>query len=77
MLRTIDKIRYIVQDFKNLFRKQKIFVEINEQKYPILGRIGTYHITVDISSKDIKINDEVILSSNIKHVDSNVKREWI
>lgn len=77
MLRTIDKIRYLVEDFKNLFKKQKLFVEIKGQKHPILGRIGTYHITVDTNGKDIKINDEVILSTNIKHVDSNVKREWI
>ena len=77
MLRPIDKIRYVVQDFKNLFKKQRLFVEIKGKRYPILGRIGTFHITVDITGSDIKINDEVLLSTNIKHIDSNVEREWI
>ena len=51
-------------------------ININEQKCPILGRVGTYHVTVDITGKDIKIGDEVIFNANIKHVDSSVKREW-
>ncbi len=77
MLRNVDKIRYIVQDFKNLLKKQRLYVEINGKKHPILGRVGTYHITVDTQGKEIKINDEVIMTSNIKYVDSNIKREWI
>ena len=76
MFRVVDKLRYLSNDFKNLFKKQKIYVEINNKKYPVIGRVGTYHITVDITGKDIKINDEVILTTSIKHVDSSVKREW-
>ena len=76
MFRVIDKIRYIVGDFKNIFRKQQLFVNINGQRCPILGRVGTYHVTVDITGKDVKINDEVIFNANIKHVDSNIRREW-
>lgn len=76
MFRIIDKIRYILEDFKNIFRKQQLFVNINSQKCPILGRIGTYHVTVDITGKDAKINDEVIFNTSIKHVDSSVRREW-
>jgi len=77
MLRFVDKVRYLLNDFKSLFKKQKIYVNINGQKCPVLGRIGTYHITVDITGKNVKINDEVILSNTIKHVDSSVRREWI
>ena len=76
MFRTIDKIRYIVGDLKNIFRKQQLFVNINGQKCPILGRVGTYHVTVDITGKDVKINDEVVFNTSIKHVDSSIKREW-
>lgn len=76
MFRLVDKIRYVVGDIKNLFKKQQLFVEINGQKCPILGRIGTYHITVDITGKNVKIGDEAIISKVIKHVDSDVKREW-
>ncbi len=77
MLRTIDKIRYLVSDFKSLFKKQKLYVDINGQKCPILGRIGTFHVTVDITGKDIKIGDEANFGYSIKHVDSSIRREWI
>ena len=76
MFRPVDKIRYIVRDIKDAFKKQQIFVTINEKKYPVLGRIGTYHITVDITGKDVGIGDEVILNANIKHIDSSIRREW-
>ena len=76
MFRTIDKLRYIVRDIKDALKKQQMYVNINNQNCPILGRVGTYHVTVDITGKDIKIGDEVIFNANIKHVDSRVKREW-
>lgn len=76
MFRMVDKLRYIIGDLKNIFKKQQLFVNINNQKCPILGRIGTYHVTVDITGKDIKIGDEVVLSTTIKHVDSSIRREW-
>ena len=76
MFRIIDKIRYTVSDLKNLLKKKQLIVNINGQKCPILGRIGTYHITVDITGKDVNINDEVIFNTSIKHVDSSIRREW-
>ena len=76
MLRGIDKLRYLAEDFRMLFKKQRLYVEINGNKCPILGRVGTYHVTVDITGRDVKIGDEVILSESIKYVDSNIKREW-
>lgn len=77
MFRNVDKLRYLIGDIKNLFKKQKIYVSINEQRCSVLGRIGTYHITVDITGKDFKIGDEVILNTNLKHVNNNIRREWI
>ncbi len=76
MLRTIDKIRYLIGDVKSLFKKQSLNVSINGQKCPILGRVGTYHVTVDITNKDVNIGDEVIFTASIKNVDSNIRREW-
>ena len=76
MFRKIDKLRYIVRDIKDAFKKQQIYVKINGQNCPILGRIGTYHVTVDITGKDIKINDEAIFTVSLKHVDSSLRREW-
>lgn len=76
MFRMVDKIRYIVRDLKDALKKQQLFVNINGQKCPILGRVGTYHITVDVTGKDVKIDDEVIFNVSIKHVDSSIRREW-
>ena len=76
MFRLIDKIRYIVGDLKNVLKKQQLYVNINNQRCPIIGRVGTYHVTVDVTGKEVQINDEVIFNTNIKYVDSNVRREW-
>ncbi len=78
MFRLIDKARYISRDIKDALKKQQLFVKIKDHRCPILGRVGTYHVTVDITNKDdIKINDEAIFNVSLKHVDSNIKREWI
>ncbi len=76
MFRTIDKIRYVVRDIKDAFKKQQLYVTINEQKCPILGRVGTYHVTVDVTGKEVTIGDEVIFNANIKHIDSQIPRDW-
>lgn len=76
MFRTIDKLRYIVRDIKDFFKKQGIYVKINDYNSKILGRIGTFHITCDITNKDIKIGDKVIININPKFVDSSIRREY-
>lgn len=76
MFRKIDKLRYIVRDIKDAFKKQQLYVQINGQRCPILGRVGTYHVTVDITGKNININDEAIFNVSLKHVDSGIRREW-
>ena len=77
MFRSIDKLRYIVRDIKNAFKKQEIFVKINGEKCTVLGRLGMFHVSVDITNKDIKINDEVIFEVSPMLVDSNIKRLYI
>lgn len=76
MFRKIDKIRYIVRDIKDALKKQQLKVNINGQRCNILGRVGTYHVTVDITGKDVNINDEVVFNTSIKHIDSSIRREW-
>lgn len=77
MFRTVDKLRYISRDIKDAFKHKQIFVTIKGKKYPILGRVGTYHVTVDITGANLQIGDEVIFNTNLKYVDSCVRREWI
>ena len=76
MFRTIDKLRYIVRDTKDFFKKQAIYVKIGNYNCKVLGRIGTYHITCDITNKKIKIGDKVVIQVNPKFVDSNIRREY-
>lgn len=77
MFRPIDKLRYVVREFKNLFKKENLFVEINGKKHTVIGRLGMYHIAVDITGTDVNINDEVKIQINPIYVDSKIKREWI
>ena len=74
MFRAVDKLRNFVGAFKNLFKNRALYVNINGQKCKILGRIGTYHVTVDISGKNINIGDEVIIDINPKYLDSSIQR---
>ena len=76
MFRPVDKLRYIVRDIKDAFKDTSIYVNINGQKCKVLGRLGTYHLTIDITGKDVNINDEVIFNVNPKYVDSSVRREF-
>lgn len=76
MFRVIDKLRYIVRDGKDFFKKQAIFANINGQACKVLGRVGTYHVTCDITEKDVKIGDKVIFNINPKFVDSGLRREY-
>ena len=77
MFRTIDKIRYIVRDIKDAFKDNNIYVNINNQKCKVLGILGTYHMTVDITGKNVNINDEVVFNTSLKYVNNNIKREWV
>lgn len=77
MFRKRDKIRYVVRDIKDLIKKQEIYVEINNKKIKVLGKVGTHHIVVENKYEDIKIGDKVIIDVNPKYVDSCIRREQI
>ena len=77
MFRPIDKLRYIVRDIKDAFKKQEIYVTINGEKCKVLGRLGMFHVSVDITDKNVKVNDEVRFEVSPMLVDSSIKREYI
>lgn len=76
MFRPIDKLRYIVRDTKNYFKKQDLYIEINGEKCKVLGRIGMYHVSCDITEKNVNINDEAIFNVSPMYVDSSIRREY-
>jgi len=77
MFRLIDKLRYIVRDIKDFFKKQQITVTINGEKCKVLGRLGMFHISVDISDKIVNVNDEVRFEVSPMLVDSTIKRDYV
>ena len=77
MFRKRDKLRYVVRDIKDGFKDKSLYVEINGEKCKVLGRLGMYHVSVDVTGKNVKINDEAIFNVSPFYVDSNIRREFI
>jgi len=77
MFRLIDKLRYIVRDIKDAFKKQQIYVTINGEKCKVLGRLGMFHVSVEVTGKNVNINDEVRFEISPMLVDSNIIRNYI
>lgn len=81
MFRKIDRLRYIVRDIKDSIKDKSLYVNIQNskgdfEKCKVIGRLGMYHICVDITDKDIQIGSEVRLNVNPIFVDSRVRREY-
>ena len=63
------------EDSKDLV--QEIFVKINGQRLKILGRLGMFHVTVEITGKNVNIDDEVLFEVSPMFVDSKITRKYI
>lgn len=55
MLRTVDKLRNLKHQLTNLLKKQTLKITINDKEYDIIGKVGMYHVTVDITGSDVKV----------------------
>ena len=84
MFRKRDKLRYIIRDIKDSFKDKSLYVNVtgkeNKDEYKkckVLGRIGMYNLTIDITNKNINVGDEVKLEINPIFVNSNIRREYV
>lgn len=77
MFRFVDKLRELSHSIKSFLRKTSLRVTINDKKYSVIGKVGMYHIAIDITGSDIEINDIVYLDVNPLHVDGRIRREYI
>lgn len=74
--RLVDTLRYCLNDVKDFFTKKKLWVQIGENKCPILGRVGTYHIVADITRQNVTIGDKAIIQVYPGNIDSRIRREY-
>lgn len=77
MLRTVDKLRNLKHQLVNLLKKQTLKIIINDKEYEILGKVGMYHVTVDITGCDVKVGDIAKIQVNPVYVDSKTRREYV
>lgn len=62
---------------KNLFRRKELKVTIKDKTYKVIGRLGMYHMIVDVTGSDVKSQDEVTLDAKPMYVNTNIRREYI
>ena len=77
MFRFVDKLRGLSHSIKSFFRKQNLKVTINEKKYNIIGKLGMYHMAIDITNSDVKIGDFAYLEVNPLYIDSKIERKYV
>lgn len=76
-VRLIDKLRKIKLALKTLLKDGRMFVVINNRRYPVIGRIGMKNFMIKIGDSDVKVGDKVKVSVNLLFVDSKIKRQEI
>jgi alanine racemase len=77
MFRVVDKLRNLSHSIKSFLNKTNLRVTINNKKYNVIGKVGMYHLAIDITGTDIEINDLVYLDVNPLHVDGKIRREYV
>ncbi|MBO5413113.1 MAG: alanine racemase [Clostridia bacterium] len=55
MLRTVDKLRNLKHGLTGLLKKQTLKITINNKEYDIIGKVGMYHVTVNITGSEVKV----------------------
>ena len=77
MFRFVDKLRALSHSIKNFLIKSNLKVTINDRKYNVIGKVGMYHLAIDITDSNVKVNDFVYLDVNPLHVDGKIRREYV
>ncbi len=77
MFRFVDKLRELSHSIKNFVKRTNLKVTIKDKKYNVIGKVGMFHLAIDITDSDIKVNDLVYLDVNPLYVDSKIRREYV
>ncbi len=73
----IDKLRLLKNSLVYFLKDDRIYVQIKDKKYPVVGKIGMNHIAVNIGNDDIKIGEEIKIDVSPIFVSSKIRREYI
>lgn len=73
----IDKVRILKDSLVSFFKKDRIYIIINEKRYTVLGKVGMNHIAVDITDGNVNIGDIAYLEVSPILVSSKIRREYI
>lgn len=68
----IDTLREIYNKIKNF--NKKIYVEVDNKKVPVLGKIGTNNIVIDLTETNANIGDIVKIDVNPMMVRPDIER---
>lgn len=55
MYRMVDNLRHLKHQLQYFIKRPQYTVIINDKQYNVIGKIGMYHLTVDITNSDVKI----------------------
>lgn len=76
-VRLIDKLRSIKMSLSSLTKNGTKYVEIDNKKFPIIGRIGMKNLMIDVTESDVRVNDCVKIDINIVLANQNLERRYI
>lgn len=51
----IDNIISVLMEIKKIFTRPKLTVTINNKIFNVVGRLGMYHLVVDIKDEECKL----------------------
>lgn len=74
--RFIDNLRELYHSVKGFIKNNKLKVLISDKEYEVVGKVGMYHINIDIGNDTIKPGDDVIINVNTLYVDSKIDRVY-
>lgn len=73
----LSHLRNIKNDLVAFWKEKKLEVEINQQKYRVVGRVCMNNLLIDVSHSDVKIGDKVKLEIPLMYADSSMVRQYI
>lgn len=73
----LSKIKRAINDIKNIFRDDAIYLKVNKENYKVVGQIGMFDTVIDITGHSFKENEDVYFPVRPIMIDSSIDRKYI